>query len=211
MPLLRDGAGARRADAAARGETFVFSADDYVEERVLFRHFDPRVLAQVLPALDEAQFARVLGPAALAVIPRGDGAPPLKAPALEPEVIAPQGPLRLTPEQMQAIADLRAGQSRLKLMSFLRSAAPDETLHKSDAELARDVLRYEASGKALGLATEQSHGRWCYLMASTQGEIERLPKVRRHIAAGPGTPDVRLEQLMSHMQLLAQSDLRRSG
>ena len=59
----------------------------------------PRVLIQVLPVLDEGQFARVLGGAALLVMAGEDGRV-VEAPALTHEVLAPQGPLRLTIEQV---------------------------------------------------------------------------------------------------------------
>ena len=117
VPLLRD-------DALPRAEGEARPAYDFKDTRVLFRHWDPRVLAQVLPVLDEPQFARVLGPAMLAVMPREDGGRPYEAPLLDGAVITRGGPLHLTLEQMDALQERLVHASRLRIASFLKDNVP---------------------------------------------------------------------------------------
>ena len=182
-------------------------SSDYDMTRALFRHWDPRVLIQVLPVLDEGQLARVLGGAALLVMAGEDGRV-VEAPALRHEVLAPQGPLRLTVEQVEAISDVRVAESRRKIAAFLRETAPEETRNLSNAELGHMVVAYEASGAELGLKTERSLGIWAHLMVASNGELGKRPKLRGGVAKGPKTQDENLYEIFGVMTLLAQSDRR---
>jgi hypothetical protein len=194
VPILRDNAPPR-----PQGEPRPPS--DYREERVLFRHFDPRVLAQVLPVLDERQFARVLGPAALILLPRASG-PPLRAPALETTAIAPQGPLRLSVGQMDAIADMRAEASRQVIAAYLRKVAPGETGAMDDVQLQRLVRQSEQSGRAMGLKSEQALGRWAYVMTRTNGRALEQPGLRGYITDGRSSPDEKMVWLLKSMAVM---------
>lgn len=192
VPMLRD-------DAPERDEGAVRPSEDYREEHVLFRHFDPRVLTQVLPVLDEGQFARVLGPAALIALPREGSGKPHVAPALETEVIVPQGALRLRPEQIEEISDVRAQKSRRKIMAYLRDVAPDETSSLDDRRLYALVMKSERSGKEMGLTTERALGKWAYLSLGSNGQIRHADGVREFITQSNASPDRQMDIFMDSL------------
>jgi Domain of unknown function (DUF4123) len=204
VPLPRPDAEARAKEAAAQGETLALRAADYSQERVLFRHWDPRVLCDVLPVLDEAQFAKVLGPAALVVIPREDGGKPFHAPALERVVIAPQGPLRLTIEQMQAISDARVAASRRRIADYLREVAPGETAGLDDRKLAKFVLYAEGTARGYSVETERATAIWTYMLVTSPNDFSQDWTIKRLMAArDPMTPDERVHHLFdARLQLL---------
>lgn len=81
--------------------------DDRRTEAVLFRHWDPRVLAALLPVLNETGFSRIIGPAqeiAFAYEDYGD----LKRVISDPDwPITPTGMMTLTSDQMLALARRR--------------------------------------------------------------------------------------------------------
>ena len=175
-------------------------------ESVMFRHWDPRVLAGLMPVLDDDQFARVLGPAeeiafiaedygGLARVVAGPGMPP---PA--------RGMLTIRAEQIAELGSRRTTVRYRRMMAYLRATAPTETSALSDHDLYELVLRYEASGQRAGLTEERSLGIWCFLMLSSQEQFEHLPKVRAYLRSGPGTPDENVEALLGQMVRLADTD-----
>lgn len=187
VPLLRD-------DIAYWEEVETRPATDYEDTRVFFRHYDPRVLAQVLPALDEGQFMRVLGPASLVVLPDVDGGKPRRAPALDQSVVVPAGPLRLRPGQMDQIADNRAQRSQRRIAAFLKEQGSDIFPKMTDAE--HIVVTSERSAKALGIETEAGRARWAYAMMMSGGKAAELPEVTRFIRSGRHSPDEQVRRLL---------------
>lgn len=191
VPLLRD-------EAPERDEAEMRPASDFKDTRVFFRHYDPRVLPQVLTALDEGQFMRVLGPASLVVFPAEGGGKPRRAPALDHSVVVPSGPLRLRPEQMDRIADIRAKQSRRRIASFLMEQGAELDPRITDAAAMRMVEASEPSARALGIETESGQARWAYAMMITGGKAAELPEVTRYIRSGRDSPDGQVERLLGH-------------
>lgn len=199
VPMLRD-------DAPERDAGAVRPAEDYREEHVLFRHFDPRVLAQVLPVLDEGQFARVLGPAHLIALPREGGGKPRFAPALEHSVVVPRGPLRLRPEQMDEISDIRVQASRKRIAAFLKENGSDLIPGLTDEMAWRVALESEPSAKALGIETERGQARWAYVMLLSHGKAAQTKEVTDYIRSGERSPDEQVKSLITYT-----ADALRSG
>ena len=191
-----------RGDAPERAAGAARPASDYRDARVLFRHWDPRVLVDVLPVLDEAQFARVLGPAALVMIPREGGGAPFTAPAVDASLIAPQGPLRMRAEQLDAISDRRAAQSRRRIVGYLRDVAPDQTGDVDDRRLAKMVHYAETSAGAFGVRSERAVGLWAYMLATSQNDFTREWTVKRFMTATDldAAPEQRVKMLFDARQ-----------
>ena len=197
VPLPTEAAQARREEAEALGEPFAPLTSDYTDERVLFRHYDSRVLAQVLPVLDERQFAQVLGAAAMVVIPAEGGGSPLRAPALDPPAIAPNGTLLMRPEQMEAISHTRVEQSRRTIMGYLREVAPDQTRGIGDRRLYQGVVHAETTARHYGVRNEDAIARWAYMLATCPDDFTQDWAVRRFMRAKDldATPDQRVQML----------------
>ena len=93
-----------------------------LRETVLFRHWDPSVLAITLPVMEPAQRARLLGPTE-AIILDASGAP-LVARRREDWPERVRGRLRFSAAQMAAITDAMTAGSRRAIASYLRGSAP---------------------------------------------------------------------------------------
>lgn len=90
---------------------------------VMFRHWDPRVLGALLPCLNGAQFARVLGPAgeiAFLAVDHG-GVRRVVADAALPT--APTGLLLIRSDQMEALSLRRLDASHRRVAAYLRRFA----------------------------------------------------------------------------------------
>ena len=98
---------------------------------MLFRHGDANVMAQVLPALDGPQFARLFGPAtAICFAPDPQWAPEagdLVAPRPENPPPAAAGPLRLGEDVMERMDGLRIQSRRNSIAAYLKDVAPELT------------------------------------------------------------------------------------
>lgn len=178
-------------------------------EVVLFRHWDPRTFGSVLPLLDEAQFARVIGVADEIVLldPPALGGLGLRRVVRDADLpMAPRGRLSLDAGQVAALDETMRERSHRRVALSLREAAPDEAATLDDAGLYRFVRASEAEGQALGLRSERAQGQWAYLALSTGGTIGREPAVRRYVARGGGLPDTNLDRLFEQMQRLARAD-----
>ena len=168
---------------------------------VLFRHYDPSVMAIVLRVLTPAQRPRLFGPAdAIALYTASvSGARSAKR---QPDWPKPEpGRLRLTPEQMGAVAagmDLR---SRHKIAAFLRETLPEQTAQMDDADLLNAVTRSEAMGRVWGVRTEAGFGRFAWLMFATGGRFAGCEPAHNFVTAGDGTPNHKLKLLMDAMIL----------
>jgi len=165
-------------------------------ERVLFRHADPHVMAQVLPILNPAQRARVYGKAQAIVIDDIFGAG-LRIARVPADLPVPQaGFLRLTADQMDAITQRRLSESHQRIAAYLRRTMPAEYRAASDDQLAELVHISDQTGRELGLRSEQAHCRWAYLMMLSRGAAADLPEVRAALLSAPD-PDRRVKELMT--------------
>ena len=168
---------------------------------VLFRHYDPDVIASLLPLLDEAQFARLFGPATRIVM-YSEGHGGLRAaPRPDDLPIAPRGPLQISAEQIEDLELVMAEARDARVASYLRNVAPDAALEMDDHTLARFVAQSNASGGELGLTTERAQGFWAYMMLNSKGKIAKDETVREYIISDPetGTPDDKVYNLMSEL------------
>lgn len=150
-------------------------------ETVIFRYWDPQVLAALLPLLSPAQQARFLGEAdGLAFDSRdsfGEGAV-IVAPRPAGLPAAPRGLLRFSSEQMAALSRARVLASRRRIGAYLRETAPEQTRPLDDRALAAEVERFEREGQALGLATERDLGLWASLQLLAGGALFAEQDVR---------------------------------
>jgi hypothetical protein len=168
---------------------------------VLFRHYDPDVMASLLPLLDEGQFARIFGPATHILMYSGGHGGLRSAPRPEGLPIAPRGPLQISEEQIEDLELAMTEARDARIGVYLRSFAPDAAAEMDDHGLARFVLESNASGHELGLTTERAQGFWAYMMLNSKGKIAREATVRDYITSEPetGTPDDKVYNLMSEL------------
>jgi hypothetical protein len=166
--------------------------------RMLFRHWDPAVLAAVLPTLDPPQSLRVLpqGTEVVLYAPDNGGIQSFASPNAE---IAPaRVPLQFELQQMEQIRQAMVQASRLRTARFLRSSKPDHFQGTTDAFFWGATLASEQSADALGIRSERARARWAYLMMLSDGKAVEQPEVTAFLTAGPQSPDVRVRDLMRH-------------
>ena len=143
-------------------------------EAMMFRHGDGNVLAEVLPALDAAQFSRVFGPARTLMFlapdhPGSDGSPLRRAALPDDAPPAPPGLLRLSMDEMRGIEAIRFERCQLRITRYLRDVAPEPTRRVSDAELNRLTARWMEEAQSHGVKSEAALGRWSYLQLISEG------------------------------------------
>ena len=191
--------------AADRGPRPIDGAED-ADEPVIFRHWDPRVLGALLPVLDAAQFARILGPASeIAFVARDFGGFRRVVAAVDWPA-ARAGPLRIRSDQIAALSDRRERARYARMRAFLRETAPEETAGLDDHALHRHIVEAERSGSELGLTHERSFSIWSYLTLSTGGSVARIDSVRRFVRSPNGDPDENVQTLLTNMLRLARTE-----
>ena len=196
VPVLSESARARIRAAELRGAVIDPQVEDYVATPTLFRHFDPRVLAQVLPVLDDAQLAQVLGPASLIVFPAERGGAPLRAQARSP-ASARGGELRLTVSQVREIEAVRSDRSDRRIAAFLRLTAPDGCAGVSERDLLKFVNECDEDVRDLGVTHERTIGKWALLAYLTRGRIAEVAALRAYVATPGGDPNAAFERVYS--------------
>jgi hypothetical protein len=167
-------------------------------QRVLFRHWDPNVLAALMPVLNAPQFARVLGPASNVVINAPDYGGLRRIPRPEDLPAAPPGPLKISPDQMEALTDAMVHSSRLKIARYLKRNVPDHFQGIDDEFLWGATIASETTADELGIETERGRARWAYVMMLSDGKAAELPQVRGFIRNGSASPDDQVSALMKH-------------
>ena len=167
-------------------------------ERVMFRHWDPNVLAAVMPLLDAAQFARMFGPAAYILINAPDYGGLRRIPRPENLPSAPHGPLRLSPEQMEGLRAAMLHSSRLRIARYLKGNVPEHFSGINDDFLWGAALASETTADELGIETERGRARWAYVMMLSDGKAADIRQVRGFIRNGPASPDEQVSALMKH-------------
>jgi hypothetical protein len=176
-------------------------------EMVLFRHWDPSVLALALPIMEPAQRARLFGPLTQLVIYSTDAGRALSAAPRSDWPPAQRGWLKFSPVQMEQIADGMKVRSRRAIARYLRETAGPMTVRMNDAALMDFVNKSEAQALRWGIRTEAGFGRFAWLMLATGGRLIELPEARALVTTGVVDPDSQLRQLMSAvaMRLSAMS------
>ncbi|MBY4607772.1 DUF4123 domain-containing protein [Rhizobium sp. 9T] len=181
------------------GET----GEKVVYERVLFRHWDPNVLASVLQSFTKAQFARFLGPASMVLMnaPLYGGLKRLTYSSTFPP--APNGPLKITPTEIAATNEFMAEAATIRICNYLRNVAPSQTAGMNDAELSAATDGYIREGRRYGVQSEAALARWSYLQLVTSGKLMTNPDVCKVVMAKD--PTVSVDQ---RVQLLLQASLK---
>lgn len=169
-------------------------------EIVFFRHWDPRSLGAILPLLDEAQFARVLGPAdeVLFCDPRSLGGLGTRRAVRTPQLTAlPHGRLRLTAAQVEALGATMQERSRRRICHYLRQAAPEQVGTLAEAELDATVASSVKEAHDMGVSGEVSVGLWAYMRATSANDLSRETMVHRFMADPRQgvSPDARMQSL----------------
>ena len=171
-------------------------------EMVLFRHADPNVMAQTVPALTEVETARLLGAAdSLLFLPHpewADGDGRVAMARADRSVRAPTGLLRLSEETVERIGGARHNRRHRRLSAYLRKVAPEQTEGMDDDALEEKAAEYAAEAQAYGVRSEAGQGRWCYLQTLTGGALTDDPNVHRFMTTKePGvSPDQRVRLLL---------------
>ena len=164
-------------------------------ERVFFRQADPNVLNAILPLLDAAQAARMLGPASAVVFESAEAGGGRRV--IRPDGLPPPAPGELSFTQDQ-IEVLNARQRDLRVAAYLREVAEEETAGVPQDVMLGFVRRARASGEGLGVTSEPGIKRWAYLLMMTDGKIEGVPAARAYITRGEEGPDRQVEKLIGY-------------
>jgi len=166
-------------------------------EMVLFRHWDPSVLALLSPLLDAGQRARLFGPLHQMTLFSADAGRVLQASVQHDGGPADRGSLALSSDQMTQITAAMRTRSHRQIARYLRETAQAQTAAMSDPALLDHVAGAEAVAKTWGVRTEAGFGRFAWLMLATQGGLVQMPEARSYIT-GDGSPsDGRVRQVMS--------------
>ncbi|MGO4450589.1 DUF4123 domain-containing protein [Phyllobacterium sp. TAF24] len=183
-------------------------------EWVLFRHWDPNVLAQVLPALEAAQYTRFVGAAAEVLFaPSNEWRSALMRAGHSRELPRPKiGPLKLTPDVIQVIASRRLEASRARRATYLRQTCKDEVANASEGAIAEHIRISEETGLKLGLESEAAHCRWAFIVCKSNGRVLKSKDAQNYISNGGDHPDNRVKQFMSDtLRWLEQSNHKGIG
>jgi len=184
-----------------------FAAED---ETVLFRHWDPAVIALVLPVLTPPQRARLFGPLRVIGLQAKSLGGPREAKWREDWPPARPGRLKLTADQMAAITNGMVSRSHQAIAGYLRKVAPAQTSRLDERALLTFIAQAETSGRALGVKTERGLGQWAYLVLVSDGKIARSEQSNHFIRTGPLRPDGNIDALMKNLaRQLVRQDSRR--
>ncbi len=180
-------------------------------ERVLFRHWDPTVLSDLLPVLTPEQLARFFGPAPVILFNTTEERGLKRAMRSGGLPRPPTGPLRLTNEQIDRLEEAIRNKSARSIAEYLRETAPEVVDDIDDAELHRQVGKARVSGNKLGLHTDEDLGDWAFLYVASRGEVALDRKLVNYVKSGAGgdSRDLKLtpaQRLRNAMESAAATD-----
>lgn len=168
-------------------------------EWVVFRHADPDVLAQTLPAFDQAQFNRFLGPGAVVFLPADDYADrpgPLRARRQEGSLPVGTGPLTLDAETLGKIEQRRDAAIRAGIVRQLRETTPSDLGEFTEEEVRTAVARSEATAAELGIRSAENRRKWAWLDLASDGNFGRSQSVRDHVGRANADHDWDMDTLI---------------
>lgn len=166
------------------------------EETVLLRFYDPVVLNQLMPLLDDAQQARLFGPLAeLWAEPEGGG-PPIVHLRRPFAGAVPPGLLRLSAEQVAALDANAVRRFEAGLAAQLQEDYPDTW-----GQLAEPVRLMMVGGaldkaRGYGLTWESSLTGFLHLMASVNPRFDTHPVIQAALTRDILPPDERMMRLL---------------
>ncbi|GBQ95800.1 hypothetical protein AA23498_2439 [Acetobacter nitrogenifigens DSM 23921 = NBRC 105050] len=164
----------------------------------VFRHFDPATVAITLPAMRDAQRARMFGPAISILVNAPEGV--LEARRRENWPIAERGVLVFEPSQMAMIALALNDRSQRKIIQWLRGKEPDLTSKYDDVALhalVTDIVRY---ARLWNISSEEGLAWFTWLWVTTDGEVHEDENVKEFIYDfGNDGADIRLLDLIEEI------------
>ncbi|QDH17380.1 DUF4123 domain-containing protein [Swingsia samuiensis] len=175
---------------------------------VVFRHFDPKTIALILPIMTLPQRARFFGPAQSLLISVPEGVLEAKRRSNWPE--PEKGFLSFDQEKMNLITDAMKLRSHHKIAKFLRDTAPDQTKDMNDEALLKFVERSEEESKIFEVTTEAGKGRFAWLQLMSHEKFSKDPAIITYMKSVRHDPDLGLKHLISmtskvHMEKNKQS------
>lgn len=176
--------------------------DKRTHDLVIFRHADANVMAQVLPALNEPQFARLFGPAnTIMFVPDEEwGGRFRRAERPDGSFRPATGPLKLDLDNITAIESARTLAFKRGIARYLRNVAPDQTKEMDNSKLNQLVDHSVADATAFGVKNQDAYYRWAYMNLLTNGKLSQNPAVKELMTtdAPEYSPDRRVKLLMKH-------------
>jgi hypothetical protein len=166
---------------------------------VIFRHWDPNVLALMLPQFTDEQRPRFFGLAtSLAFQSRHDADASIAAHPAN-DTTRPGGMLVFSAEQLAAMSRFRVDLSYRRIKAYLRHIDPELVDRFDEPSLLAQIDQADRSGRALGLVSEQSLGKWTYLHLATGGAISAGDPVREAFQQSNAPPHETLDDLYDVM------------
>ncbi|MCZ7450969.1 hypothetical protein O8B93_25685 [Agrobacterium rhizogenes] len=213
LPLERDALAGLSGSVSGEAGDISLAADDAQEEAsfaldleegrgrseiVIFRHADPNVMMQVLPALSPEQVVRLIGPAEeIYFAPAEVWGGSIKRAHRPVDVVAQGGMLRLTPENIEVISASRMLAARRRRVGAFQRSAPHLLQGMEEREALIFMERYETQARIYGLKTERGFFQWTYLMSASNGRFIEAPDIRQNLKGS--NPDARLDEMMRLM------------
>lgn len=178
-------------------------------ELALFRHADPNVMAMLLPLLDASQVSRLFGRAngIVLVAPEGDGLRTYPRPQELPE--APNGWLRIRPDQYEGLGNAKLHNAALMVRSYLQKVSPSKVSHLPEEKLLQVVLGWVRESHSFGVRGLPSHCRWSYLQVITGGKLLESDSVRQVMTAF--VPEMSADERVRRLLVHSAAWLRRKG
>ncbi len=200
------------SESMAAAEQTTLSSQSDTHKMVVFRHADPNVLAQVLPCMNVAEFARFLGPAGTVCFAPTDEwrlEPPV-AQAVKPaeSPVAERGPLKLSATTVRGIEVASKNASERRIVDFLRSTAPQYTQRLSDDKLLAIVREAHVSGASVGVQSERSIGLFTLLSLMSGGELAKDTRFLNGIRRDPRPADYVVDEVYDQITAMSSADIR---
>ena len=168
-------------------------------EQVLFRHWDPAVLAMMVPLLGPEQLGRLFGPFTQVALYSADAGRVLWMSRPTSGASAPRGVLKLSPAQLTQTEAALTARSHREIARYLRRNAAGQAAGMDDAALAAFVAQAEREAYGWGVRTQAGCGRFAWLLLTTQGRLRQMPQARAYLLEGGAPSDARLTRLMHAM------------
>lgn len=184
-------------------------------ESYLFRHYDGRVLAEVLPVLDAGQFARVFGPARRLTFTASShedraGNPVRMAEAPADLIVTPTpGPLRLSEEQIEAIEERRLRAMHRRIMEPILARKPYTDSPFTDEELSKMGWRAMRIADEWGVEGEEAFEAFVLMEIISRGAATNDPVMQQTMRTSGdryGTPDERIMKFKRRFDELIRRD-----
>ena len=171
-------------------------------ERVLFRHWDPNVLAQVLPTLNHLQFARFFGPAETIIfLPDKIWGGKATTSSNPQSIEAPAGPLCFERMAMNEIEAQRRAVQCDAIVDYLKITLPDLKEPHDDKSLRIGVSKAVSGAEAYGVTDPAALNRWSYLYFISGGAINSDKNIAKFMTSRDfkANPNEKVRQVMDAM------------